>query len=127
MHAKWKAALERARAELVKAGPAKIEPNRTDASTVGVADEDAQALSEMLQTLASQQNKKSAETLKLIARALEKIASRPDDFGLCEECEEEIPKRRLELSPWVTLCTDCQAAKDPRRGVSRKSLTDYDR
>lgn len=37
--------LERLRAEILRAGPARIEPNRRDAATTGVADEDAQARS----------------------------------------------------------------------------------
>ena len=55
--------LERRRAEVLAAGPAKIEPNRTDETTVGVADEDAQALSEMMQTLASTRNRQRAELI----------------------------------------------------------------
>ena len=38
-------ALERLRAEVLNTGPARIEPNRQDPATTGVADEDAQALS----------------------------------------------------------------------------------
>ncbi len=52
--------LDRLRAEIGATGPAKIEPNRTDPATTGVADEDAQALSEMLQVLASQRNRGQA-------------------------------------------------------------------
>ena len=48
--------LERLRAEVLRAGPARIEPNRRDPATAGVADEDAQALSEMFQGLASKRN-----------------------------------------------------------------------
>ena len=119
--------LEAARGQAVAAAPAKIEPNRTDAVSVGVADEDAQALSEMMQTLASQKNRRQGEHLGQIARALEKIAKAPDDYGLCEECEEDIAERRLELMPYATLCTECQGERDPRRGESRKSLTDFKR
>jgi DnaK suppressor protein len=107
-------------------GPAKIEPNRTDASSVGVADEDAQALSEMMQTLASQRNKKQSEILQKIDRALARLESDPDLVGMCEECEEEIPDKRLELMPYATLCAECQAKRDPKRGGARKSLTDYE-
>jgi DnaK suppressor protein len=60
-----------------------------------------------------------------IDRALRKLEEDPESYGLCEECEEEIPKKRLELLPYATLCTDCQAARDPRRGEGRRSLTDY--
>lgn len=123
--AKWKKALDKLRAETLAEGPQKIEPNRKDVSAVGVADEDEQALSEMLQTLASQRNRKQTELLSQIDRALRKLANAPDDFGLCEECEEEIPEKRLTFMPCATLCTECQASADPKRGVSRKSLTDY--
>jgi len=44
------------REELLGRGPSRIEPNRRDTATAGVADEDAQALSEMHQVLASQNN-----------------------------------------------------------------------
>jgi DnaK suppressor protein len=79
----------------------------------------------MLQILASQQNKKQADELGRIERALRRLAETPGEFGLCEECDEELPFKRLELMPYATLCTECQAARDPRRGASRKSLTDY--
>jgi DnaK suppressor protein len=114
------------REKTLEEGPAKIEPNRKDLSSVGVADEDEQALSEMLQTLASQRNKKQAETLKQIDRALRRLESDPELVGLCEDCEEEIPDARLKLMPYATLCAECQGKRDPRRGQARKSLTDYE-
>jgi DnaK suppressor protein len=120
-----KAALLKLRSEVVHEGPAKIEPNRTDSATVGVADEDAQALSEMLQTLASQRNRQQAEILHQIDLALAKIERAPEDVGLCEECDEELDERRLTLLPYATLCAECQKARDPRRGQSRRGLTDY--
>ena len=120
-----KARLEEQKAELLEAGPARIEPNRKDPTTVGVSDEDEQALSEMLQTLSSQRNRQRAEILGQIERALRKLADAPDEFGLCEECEEEIPAKRLESLPYVTLCTECQSKRDPRRGQGRRGLTDF--
>jgi DnaK suppressor protein len=117
--------LERLRAELVRAGPARIEPNRRDAATTGVADEDAQALSEMMQVLASKRNEGQAALLRQIDRALAKLAHAPDDFGLCEDCEEEIAPKRLAAVPYATLCVACQAKRDPKLGVGRKKLTDF--
>jgi DnaK suppressor protein len=117
--------LERLRAELLATGPARIEPNRRDAATTGVSDEDAQALSEMLQVLASKRNEGQSALLGRIDRALAKLAERPDDFGLCEDCEEEIAPKRLALVPYATLCVACQAKRDPKLGASRKNLTDY--
>jgi DnaK suppressor protein len=118
-------ALERLRAELAAAGPAKIEPNRADPVATGVSDEDAQALSEMLQVLASQRNRGQAGLLAQIDRALRKLATEPDDFGLCEDCEEEIPPRRLAVMPYATRCAACQAKAEPKLGGGRKKLTDF--
>jgi DnaK suppressor protein len=120
-----KEALLKARAEALAEAPAKIEPNRKDPTTVGVADEDEQALSEMMQTLASKRNQAQADRVAQIDRALRKLAASPDDAGLCEECEEEIAPKRLSVMPWATLCAECQGKHDPKRGVTRRSLTDY--
>jgi DnaK suppressor protein len=120
-----KRALERLRAELAATGPARIEPNRTDPTSTGVVDEDAQALSEMLQVLASQRNRGQAGLLAQIDRALRKLATAPDDFGLCADCEEEIAPKRLALIPYASRCAACQAKAEPRLGAGRKKLTDY--
>jgi DnaK suppressor protein len=113
------------RAELLEKGAARIEPNRTDGATTGVADEDAQALSEMLQVLASQRNRGQAELVARIRRARAKLANDPDAFGLCEECEEEIAPKRLALMPYATHCPECQARTEPKRNAPRRKLTDY--
>ncbi len=117
--------LERLRAAILEAGAARIEPNRRDPATAGVADEDAQALSEMLQVLASKRNEGRAALMKQIDRALAKLVDAPEDFGLCEECEEEIAPKRLALVPYATLCVECQARRDPKLGGSRRKLTDF--
>ena len=45
----------------------------------------------------------------------------PDEYGLCEECGDPIAPRRLQLMPHATLCTECQGARDPQRGTTRKN------
>jgi DnaK suppressor protein len=121
-----RAALERLRAELLETGPARIEPNRQDDAATGVSDEDAQALSEMLQVLASQRNKGQADLLARIDGALRKLGTAPDDFGLCAECEEEIPRKRLLLMPYALLCAGCQTRREPKRMATRRRLGDHD-
>jgi DnaK suppressor protein len=113
------------RDKLVADGPQKIEPNRKDASAVGVADEDEQALSEMLQTLASTRNQGSARELGEIDRALAKLRDTPDDYGVCEDCGDDIADKRLGVMPFARFCAECQTAADPKRNVARKSITDY--
>src|SRR5919197_59295 len=119
-----RATLQQLRARLLDTDPARIEPNRQDPATSGVADEDAQALSEMLQVLASQRNKGQAELLARVDRALRKLATAPEDYGLCEACEEEIAPRRLALMPYAALCASCQAKREPRTAPTRRRLTD---
>jgi len=119
--------LQAQRETLLEKGTARIEPNRADVATAGVADEDAQALNEMHQVLASNRNLIQAEALARIDRALARLASDPDVFGLCEDCEEEIPLARLEAIPDATLCTECQAKRDPQRNARRRSTSDFSR
>jgi DnaK suppressor protein len=78
----------------------------------------------MLQVLASQRNKGQADLLARIDRALRKLASAPEDFGLCEQCEEEIARKRLALMPYAQLCTECQAKREPRKAATRRRVTD---
>jgi DnaK suppressor protein len=117
--------LRERRSELVAQGPEKIEPNRKDAATSGVADDDEQALSEMMQSLASSRNRDSAATIAAIDRTLRKLRDAPDDVGTCEDCGDEIAPRRLEVMPWAALCTECQSKNDPARNVGRRKLTDF--
>jgi DnaK suppressor protein len=121
----FEAALRARKEAIVSAGPAKIEPNRRDVSAVGVADEDEQALSEMLQTLASTRNRDNAREVAEIDRALGKLRDAPDDFGVCEDCGDDIAEKRLGVMPFARFCAECQAAADPKRNVARKSVTDY--
>jgi len=122
---RFERSLEERRAALLRDGPEKIEPNRTDTATTGVADDDAQALSEMLQTLASSRNRDASRAIAAIDRALRKLRDAPDDFGVCEDCGDDIPPKRLDVMPWAQLCTECQSTADPQRNVGRKKITDY--
>src|SRR3954468_18603476 len=112
--------LEERRREALAQGPARVEPNRRDASEVGVADEDAQALSEMLQSINSQRNKGKAERVALIDRALRKVDEEPDQYGLCEGGEAETAPRRPQATPEPPLGTECRPARNPRRGGTRR-------
>jgi DnaK suppressor protein len=44
--------------------------------------------------------------LKKIGAALERL--RTGDFGVCESCDEPIPRRRLFVVPWAEHCVPCQ-------------------
>lgn len=110
------------KAEILDEGDVAIEPGRSDATAVG-SDDDAQPLTEMSQTIASSRNRNRSDVLERVTAALERIDD--DSFGLCAECEEPIPAKRLELMPYVELCVDCQQAHDGPRKRGRRHLTDY--
>ena len=121
-----KAALLALRAELTGTGPLRIDPNRTDEARVG-GDEDEQPLNEMLQSIASKRNKNNEGVLRLVDKALQKLAESPDDYGLCEACDEDIALKRLVAMPYADLCVACQGKRDgPKGGPTRKKLTDYE-
>jgi DnaK suppressor protein len=122
--ARHKQKLLEMKSELLREGDLEIEPGRTDAVAVGT-DEDAQPLAEMSQTIASSRNKSRTVVMRQINAALARLADDPEMFGLCVECEEPISAKRLDLMPYVELCVECQQARDPARGGTRKSLTDY--
>jgi DnaK suppressor protein len=58
----------------------------------------------------------SAQAMDAIAeidRALEKLDE--GTYGICERCEQQIPKERLRAIPWAALCVQCKAG-----GLSRR-------
>lgn len=121
----FKQRLEAIQRELQTQGPARLEPNRTGAETVG-DNEDEQPLNEMLQAVASGRNRNAAETLRRIAHALQKLREDPDDFNQCEDCGDDIPPGRLNALPYAEFCVACQSIHDaPKGGPTRKKLTDY--
>ena len=113
------------REALLAEGDVVLEPE-ADGEVVHKPDEDAAPLAEMAQVIASNRNRERTERLRKIDEALARMRDEPDDFGVCEGCEEPIPVRRLELMPWVRLCAACQAEQeDDASPGGRKHITDY--
>ncbi len=115
--------LKERRTALLDEGDFKVEPNRTDATTL--PDEDEQPLNEMNQVIASRRNKQRADELAGITRAIRAIHEDPEDFGYCEDCGDEIPIKRLELMPWAQFCVKCKSKQDDGRGYKRSHAGDY--
>jgi len=46
------------------------------------------------------------EQLLLIDEALKRL--RREEFGICQLCQKEIGRKRLEAVPWTPYCIDCQ-------------------
>lgn len=48
--------------------------------------------------------------LVLINEALERLDD--DEYGICQNCEEEINTRRLDAVPWARYCLKCQELQE---------------
>lgn len=75
----------------------------------------AQAL-EQLERDASLHEVERRELLA-IERALAKMSS--GSFGVCEDCSEEIPHKRLMVLPEARLCAHCQAFEEKQNARVR--------
>ena len=51
--------------------------------------------------------------LKGIENALQRMES--DDFGYCDECGENISKKRLMAVPLTSMCINCQSIEERNR------------
>jgi DnaK suppressor protein len=58
------------------------------------------------QFVALHYRRQESEKLKKIGAALERL--RNGGFGVCQACEEPIPRKRLLAIPWATHCVSCQ-------------------
>lgn len=123
--AEFQALLREQQAQIQQAGAVKIDPNRQFADDPKV-DEDSQPLNEMNQVIASSRNRARTGSLAQVEQALYKLEHYPDEYGLCEECEQPIAPGRLRVMPFAELCTRCQSAQEEPRGGGRKHLLDYD-
>lgn len=63
-----------------------------------------------------------SQTMEKIAAALARLEE--GEYGMCRDCEQEIPEKRLRALPFATRCKVCQesaesAARHERRTVQR--------
>jgi DnaK suppressor protein len=91
------------RAELLSS----LEGNRFDtiAGMGRVAEED-QAMLSHEEFISLRRNSLDFEMLRLVEKALERIDS--GEYGVCQECDEEISEKRLLVLPWAEYCVGCQ-------------------
>ncbi len=113
--AHYRQLLTRMQYELENKDAIKAEPMRND--DVTPVEEDVQPYVEMEQSIASSRNLKLACSIDDIRHALQVLRESPDDYGYCEECDEPIEERRLELMPYVRLCVSCQQKEEERAAV----------
>jgi DnaK suppressor protein len=58
------------------------------------------------------------EKVRNIDEALLRIAD--GDYGICEECEEEIPVGRLKIVPFARYCVKCKADIEKQQAQTKR-------
>jgi DnaK suppressor protein len=58
---------------------------------------------------------RESRSLMQVDAALERIDH--GEFGICLECEEPIPTKRLAVVPWAAYCLQCQELHDTREST----------
>jgi len=62
------------------------------------------------QAMSKETGRRRRQKLLQIEAALRRLEG--DDYGLCQECGEEIAPARLEVDPAVLLCINCASARE---------------
>ena len=101
----YKKKLETRREELLKTIARTAEEGRQadDDPTVDLADKAANSYTK--EFLFGMTNS-DRTTLAMIDAALKRI--RKNDYGVCENCQEEMLPKRLDAVPWAKHCINCQ-------------------
>jgi RNA polymerase-binding protein DksA len=78
-------------------------------------------IAQALEQIGRDTSLKEAERRELLAieRALAKMAT--GNFGVCEECVEEIPLKRLMVLPEARLCAHCQSFEERQNARVRQT------
>jgi DnaK suppressor protein len=100
--------LQQQRAELLRLVTAK--PLSEGIEITACPDLNDQATAEMDQHFMLSLKERERNLLKQIDDALARLAT--DRYGICEECGEEIPLRRLQARPMTTLCIACKTLQE---------------
>ena len=78
-------------------------------------------IAQALEQIGRDTSLKEAERRELMAveRAIAKMST--GNFGICEDCSEEIPAKRLMVLPEARLCAHCQTFEERQNSRTRLS------
>jgi len=101
-------ALQRQRTELLQAAAGR--PLSEGIEVTLCPDLNDQASAEINQHFMLRLKERERNLLKQIDDALDRLAT--DRYGVCEDCGDEIPLRRLNVRPMTTLCIACKTLQE---------------
>ena len=85
------------------------------------ADEDSDPLARQSAEMAGSLDNLWRQALVAQTREIDAAVERIHDgsFGICENCDEPISAKRLEVIPWARKCFPCQSAAPEQRATLR--------
>lgn len=63
------------------------------------------------------------ERLRLVNEALDRLQT--GDYGVCLNCDQPIPHKRLQAIPWARYCVSCQELVGVTSHPDTEDLTEY--
>jgi DnaK suppressor protein len=100
---KYREILEKKKEELMAASPARTPASEPGSKSGDWIDQSSQE-SDVHVRLALKQT--DAKLLRAIEEAINRIEQ--GTFGVCMDCENEIPTVRLDAVPWTRVCIGCK-------------------
>lgn len=107
-------ALERQRADLLEEVGDVLTQHKTPEALPDVSD---QASAEEDQRFSMRIMEREQNLLKKVNEALERMKNQT--YGICEQCGEDIPYKRLKARPVTTFCIECKTLQEQKERVRR--------
>lgn len=107
-------ALERQRADLLEEVGDVLTQHKTPEALPDVSD---QASAEEDQRFSMRIMEREQNLLKKVNEALERMKNLT--YGICEQCGEDIPYKRLKARPVTTFCIECKTLQEQKEQARR--------
>lgn len=107
-------ALERQRAELLEEVGDVLTQHKTPEALPDVSD---QASAEEDQRFSMRIMEREQNLLKKVNEALDRMKNQ--NYGICEQCGEDIPYKRLKARPVTTFCIECKTLQEQKERSRR--------
>lgn len=107
-------ALERQRADLIEEVGEVLTQHKAPESLPDVSD---QASAEEDQRFSMRIMEREQNLLKKVNEALDRM--KKQTYGICEQCGEDIPYKRLKARPVTTFCIECKTLQEQKERVRR--------
>jgi len=107
-------ALERQRANLLEEAGEVLAQHKTPEALPDVSD---QASAEEDQRFSMRIMEREQNLLKKVNEALDRM--KKQTYGICEQCGEDIPYKRLKARPVTTFCIECKTLQEQKERARR--------